>query len=278
MALPGMPLTEDAGAPRRTYGVKEQHRNSWGLKVSVYLWTKSMAAGAFLVPALLSMANPQAYALRPGASLVAFAFLAVTGLLLIWDLRQPQRFLWTLLKPQWRSWLTRGSYVLAAYGALLTVHLAAGFAGWSVPALVTALTVLVAAGAAVYTAFLFGQAKGRDLWQSPLLGPHLAVQALAAGAALFAPSWLLWLLPVNGLLIAGEVFGSHASEDARRAARLIHDDPRFTSGVLVLGHLLPLALLWASPRLDAAASALALGGLLIWEHLYVQAPQMIPNA
>jgi len=116
------------------------------------------------------------------------------------------------------------------------------------------------------------------LWQSPLLGPHLAVQALAAGAALFAPSWLLWLLPVNGLLIAGEVFGSHASEDARRAARLIHDDPRFTSGVLVLGHLLPLALLWASPRLDAAASALALGGLLIWEHLYVQAPQMIPNA
>ena len=41
LALPPMPLTDDAGAPRRTYGVKEQHRNSWGWKVSVYLWTNS---------------------------------------------------------------------------------------------------------------------------------------------------------------------------------------------------------------------------------------------
>ena len=38
---------------------------------------------------------------------------------------------------------------------------------------------LVAAGAltAVYTAWLFAQAKARDLWQSPLLPPHLAAQA-----------------------------------------------------------------------------------------------------
>ena len=43
------------GSPRRTYGVKEQHRNSWGWKVSTYLWTKSIAAGAFLVPALLAL-------------------------------------------------------------------------------------------------------------------------------------------------------------------------------------------------------------------------------
>ena len=277
-AVSAMPLTEDAGAPRRTYGVREQHRNSWGIKVSAYLWTKSLAAGAFLVPALLALASPETHELRPGAALVAAVFLGITGVLLIWDLRQPQRFLWTLLKPQWRSWLTRGSYVLAAYGGLLTLHIAAGFARRPVPVALTALTILVAAAAAVYTAFLFGQAKGRDLWQSPLLGPHLVVQALAAGAALFAPAWLLWLLPANGLLIAGEVFGSHASEDARRAAHLIQDDPRFTSGVLVLGHLLPLALLWASPGLSSVAACLALGGLLVWEHLYVQAPQMIPNA
>ena len=53
-----LPLTEAAGAPRRTFGVKEQHRNSWGWKVSAYLWTKSLAAGAFLVPALRALADP----------------------------------------------------------------------------------------------------------------------------------------------------------------------------------------------------------------------------
>ena len=106
---PLVPLTEDAGAPRRTYGVKEQHRNSWGWKVSVYLWTKSLAAG--VVPGAGAAVASRAVArpLRPG---VALARRRVPrprpALLLIADLRQPRRFLWTLTRPQWRSWLVRG--------------------------------------------------------------------------------------------------------------------------------------------------------------------------
>jgi hypothetical protein len=200
--------------------------------------------------------------------------------LLVWDLRQPARFLWTLTRPQWRSWLVRGAYVIAGYGAFLALHMAAGLSepALRLPRAVTIATVLLAIATAVYTAFLFGQAKGRDLWQSPLLGPHLALQALVAGAALAAADWLRWLLPLNGLLIAAEVWGDHASEDARRAARLIQEDPRFSSNVLMLGHLLPLALLWASQEMDLLAGGLSLLGLLAWEHLYVQAPQRIPLA
>jgi len=270
---------ESAGAPRRTYGVKEQHRNSWGWKVSTYLWTKSIAAGAFLVPALLALADPGAFFLRPLHVMAALAFLAATGVLLVWDLRQPRRFLWTLTRPQWRSWLVRGAYVITAYGGLLSLHLLAGLLGREeqLPRAVTGLTALLAAGTAVYTAFLFGQAKGRDLWQSSLLGPHLIVQALLAGSALFAPGWLFWLVPLNGLLVAGEVWGRHATEDASRAARIIQRHPLFGGGVLGLGHLLPLALLWTNSSAPLAA-AFALLGLLAWEHLYVQAPQQIPLA
>ena len=281
-ALPGplaLPLTDDAGAPRRTYGVKEQHRNSWGPKVSAYLWTKSIAAGAFLVPALRSLLDPWE-PIAPLAPLVAILFLALTGVLLIADLRQPRRFLWTLTKPQWRSWLTRGSYVIAAYSLLLGLEALAAL-GWlpfRLPRAATALSLLLAVFTAVYTAFLFGQAKGRDLWQSPLLAPHLLVQALVAGAALFSHGWLLWLLPVNGLLVAGEVWGRHPTEDAHRAAVLIQRDLRFSTGVLAVGHLLPLGLLWASPDSGLLAGSLALTGLLFWEHLYVQAPQQVPNA
>ena len=47
-------------------------------------------------------------------------------------------------------------------------------------------TVLVGFFAAMYTAFLFGQCEGRDLWQTPLLPVHLVVQTLLCGAAVLA--------------------------------------------------------------------------------------------
>jgi hypothetical protein len=202
----------------------------------------------------------------------------VTAILLIADLRQPRRFLWTLTKPQWRSWLTRGSYVLGAYAGMLGLTLLSALGLFALPRPAIGLTAFLAAFTALYTAFLFGQAKGRDLWQSSLLGPHLIVQALVAGAGLFAYDWLRWLLPLNGLLVAGEVWGRHPTEDARRAAHLIQSDLRFTTGVLAIGHLLPVALLWSSSASGPFAGSLALAGLLLWEHLYVQAPQQIPNA
>jgi Fe-S-cluster-containing dehydrogenase component len=273
-----LPLSEEAGAPRRTYGVSEQHRNSWGFRVSAYLWTKSLAAGAYVVPAVMALMDPDAEPLRAAPALLALAFLGITGVLLVTDLRQPVRFLWTLTRPQWRSWLTRGAYIITAYGVLLSVQVVSIGLGRDVPRWAILLTVLVGLATAVYTAFLFGQSKGRDLWQSPLLGPHLAVQALVAGSALFASSWLLILLPIHGLLVAAEVFGHHPTEDARRAARLIQEDPRLTTGVLVLGHLLPLFLLWGAQGNSSLARILAGLGLLVWEHLYVQAPQRVPNA
>jgi Fe-S-cluster-containing dehydrogenase component len=278
-SLPYVPSTDEAGAPRRAYGVREQHRGSWGFKVSAYLWTKSLAAGCFLVAGLDGAAAGGGWPPLPGIALLAAAFLVITGVLLVWDLRRPERFLWTLTRPQWRSWLTRGSYVIGAYGLLLAWHVVGGVApALAPPRVVTGLTLLLAAATAVYTAFLFGQAKGRDLWQSPLLAPHLVVQALVAGAALLAPRWLLLLLPANGLFVAGEVWGRHPTADAGRAARLIESDPRFTTGVLALGHLLPLALLWGAPGWSPLAGGLALSGLLLWEHLYVQAPQRLALA
>jgi hypothetical protein len=48
--------------------------------------------------------------------------------------------------------------------------------------------------------------------------------------------------------------------------------------VLAVGHLLPLALLWGSREAGALAGGLALLGLLVWEHLYVQAPQQVALA
>src|SRR5262249_37915600 len=73
--------------------------------------------------------------------------------------------------------------------------------------------VLLMAASAGYSAFLFGQAEGRDFWQSPLVLPHLLLGAATAGAATLllaavfltgdarVAQWLsglLWLLLVGG--------------------------------------------------------------------------------
>ena len=80
-------------------------------------------------------------------------FLAATGGLLIWDLEHPERFYMMFTRPQWRSWLVRGGVILALFGLVLALHLAAAVAGR--PAWANALAwagVPLAALAAVYTA------------------------------------------------------------------------------------------------------------------------------
>ena len=128
--------------------------------------------------------------------MLALAFLAVTGALLIADLKHPGRFYLIFTRHHWRSWLVRGAVILGGYGG------ARGPATWSrrwpgspAPGRSWPGSALpLAVAAAVYTAYLFAQAKARDLWQSPLLAPHLAVQAALAGAAAMLPL-LAWLAP-----------------------------------------------------------------------------------
>ena len=55
---------------------------------------------------------------------------ALTGAVLIWDLEHPRRFLYIFTRPQWRSWLVRGAFVIAGYAAVLAAHLAASVAGF----------------------------------------------------------------------------------------------------------------------------------------------------
>ena len=156
---------------------------------------------------------------------------------------------------------------------------------------------VVAAATAGYSAFLFGQAEGRDFWQSPLLLPHLLVAALVAGSAslLLAARALgsasivagglglvLWgSLLVSAFVLFAELLTSHATQDATRAARLLtHGRLRVPlwGGVIGAGIALPLVLLLSAsvPFGSELAAALALGGLWLWEDLWVRAGQMIP--
>jgi Fe-S-cluster-containing dehydrogenase component/formate-dependent nitrite reductase membrane component NrfD len=291
-----------AGLSRPVYDVPHLVR-PWGGKVAAYLWTKSISAGALLVAAFAGSESWGSLfnGVAPALSLL---FLAITTALLVVDLKRPARFAYILLKPNWRSWLVWGAWILMAFGAAAAVWLVGGLTGrsdllhWAlVPA------VLLALATAGYSAFLFGQAEGRDFWQSPLVLPHLIVAAALAGAASLSiaaavasphnaeadPSATLWpllflSLLAHGFLIGLEVFNRHAVHDATLAARLIRRGSyraRFWGGVVLGGVLVPMALMIAGAAADSSAlsalgALLALAGLWLWEDLWVKAGQSVP--
>jgi Fe-S-cluster-containing dehydrogenase component/formate-dependent nitrite reductase membrane component NrfD len=281
------------------------HSLPWDWRVSLYTWTKGIAAGAYLVAALLFViAWLSAPAPPPGqphvegagmllhwvAPLLSGAFLAITGGLLIWDLEHPARFYMIFTRPQWRSWLVKGAFVIAGYSLVLALHL---LATWMMSE--TAHKWLLLPGlplgvlTAVYTAYLFAQAKARDLWQNPLLPPHLLVQALLLGSAALLPfaAWLeprkvaplAWTLGatslVHLLMVWGEVSLTHPTAHAALAVREMTRGRYaafFRAGVVLT------LLAVAAPWLGVAAAPLALVGLALHEHAYVQAGQSVPLA
>src|SRR5215471_2571949 len=178
MALPVV----DGPPARVAYDVPRQR--AWGWPVSSYIWTKGIAAGLGLVAGFgryvdLGAGNVFAQAVAP---IIALVFLGITGGLLVGDLKRPERFWTILVRPQWKSWLARGAFIITAYGAALVAWVVlAVFAGGSGLAVLAPIVIVLAVFAAGYTAPLFAQCEARDLWQSRLLLPHLIVHALAAG-------------------------------------------------------------------------------------------------
>ena len=270
------------------------HHAPWGWRVSLYTWTKGLAAGSLLVPLILILAGQMAWtdaAARWAAPVVALAFLAVTGVLLIWDLRHPGRFYLIFTRHQWRSWLVRGSFIIGSYGGAAMLYLIGSLSGAVIVAQIAAgLALPLALGTACYTAYLFAQAKARDLWQSPLLAPHLAVQALLAGAAATLPiaDWLSPAAAVTGaevllaaaaaahvLLALGEITGTHPTEHARLAAHAMTGGRYARFFWTGLG---AAAVAVAAPWIGVTAVPFALLGLLAYEHAYVQAGQSVPLA
>lgn len=281
------------------------HRSPWHWQVSLYTWTKGIAAGAYLIPLLLVLAGLLSWESplwRWVAPILGGTFLAITGALLIADLTHPARFYLIFTRPQWTSWLVRGAFIIGAYGIVLAAHLlatAAGLGGVQRAVAVAGLPLAVLT--ALYTAYLFAQAKARDLWQNPLLPPHFVVQAFVAGSAALLPfaAWLepdlvrplVWTLAASSLIhlmfVCGEATLTHATAHAQLAAHemIAGRFAKFFWGGVSLGALGMLAAgagfglpETPAPWAGLAAVPLALAGLLSYEHAYVQAGQSVPLA
>ena len=292
---------DDVSTHRRTHAQPARvaydvpRQRAWGWRVSAYIWTKSIAAGAGLVAAAdRAVGTAAGSAVSPWLMpVVAMVFLVATGALLIADLKRPERFWTILVRPQWKSWLARGAVIITLYGAVLAAWLVCEWLG--AEAVLDALSWLLGLLAlltGVYTAALFAQCEGRDLWQSPLLAVALALEVPLAGLAialLAAPGARTAALGLRGqtavLLVAlGAVqlldtFGPHASANARAAAHALafgRQSSWFWGG-LFLGIVLPMApVAGSNPTPLPVVGALVLAGLWMHHHAYVLAGQGPP--
>ena len=288
-----------------------QHKVPWHWQVPAYLVTKGIGTGLFMLLAfgLLGGIFDFHRVTFLGVGFLSLLFIGITTGLLVFDLEKPMRFLHIVFRPQMKSWLARGAFLLMGFSALLglwwVLELGAKLEWFSnsLPVMIRPfglwLGMPLAVGVAIYTAFLFGQAEGRDLWQSPLLPVHLLIQALMVGSgAIFilaafielsaglvglASSVFVTSLIVDLLVtLLGEFGMPHASEVAAAAAHKIKKGTYkqyYWSGNIVLGHLVPLVLAAAGLEFGLLFGGIcAIAGLYFFEYAFVMAPQEIPNS
>ncbi len=288
------------GKARRVYDTPDKGI-LWGWEVWSYVLTKAIAAGAFLVPFLawvFDWAPIRAGARDTGLGISLF-FLLLTGVLLVMDLDRPDRFLNVLFRPQSKSWLVKGGYAISLFGLFLVLWGAAvGLNLDTIAPYLAWATAILAVIVAVYTAFLFAQAKGRDFWQSPMLALHMLVHSFMAGAAVYAilmmfqgyeADWQAFIknvfyvaIGVNLLTLFLELTMPHPTEDSKRVVKMITKGRyrfKFWADVVVLGNVLPLVLLAVAGQnaiLIGLAGIAVLVGIFYTENIWVEAPQRIP--
>lgn len=295
-----------AGAAVGQVDYNVAHEQPWGRLVSLYFLTKAVAAGSFLMT-LLALgfhfdANHTLFGIiAPLASLI---LLGMTNILLIADLRRPERFFYILTKPNFSSWLVRGAYILAAFGILTAIWLLASLLrAASLTQTLIWPTALLACVAACYTAFLFAQASGRDFWQSPLLLPHLLSQAFLGGGALLIliaalsgsldsslhllAATILIALAAHTVLLLGEFATPHSNEHIHQAAMVLTRGYLSTPfwwiaifvGIVLAALFTTVALMGIAPSIAAILAAICvLTGMLVYEDLWVTAGQSVPQS
>ncbi|MFC6285467.1 4Fe-4S dicluster domain-containing protein [Nocardioides sp. GCM10027113] len=282
------------------------HPVVWGWKVTSYLWTKGVAAGAMMIAPVAALTG----AVDVGnetlvdvvTPLVAMAGLLATAVLLIADLKRPERFLYLMTRPHLSSWLVKGGFVLAAAAGVSFLWFLLALLDVDGPLpFVMAVGVVAGALTAGYTAFLFGQAEGRDLWQSPWLFWHLLAQAvMVGGGALLLLSYLtgstddlrtllaaatavglVWHLAIT-LLEHGWAGNDHGTANARAARTLMtrgrHAATYHASLVagLVALACVALFLLTGADALAVLGALLVQPSLVAYEHVFVRAAQEVP--
>ncbi len=310
---PSRRVDNDAGHPRVVYA--NDFPMPWGWRVSSYFLTKAVSAGiaiAALVAVLFGAAIESMW-MRVGAPLLGGLLLLATGVLLVWDLKRPDRFYYLLTKGNPSSWLVRGAWILTAQAlAFGAWFLAGAFQQDGIATAAIWASAIIGLATAGYTAFLFHQARGRTLWNGPLLVWHMIAAAFTVGGGISllaslvsvtraasgsstvlvsqtlpagteAFTWTMFIGAVGlGIVAVLEDRATHGDDAAAAYHHMTRGAFAFEYRVgLVFSVLSPVAagvavLLGTSPVIAAGAGLVAMVGVWMVDDAFVKAGQSVP--
>jgi formate-dependent nitrite reductase membrane component NrfD len=263
-----------------------------------------------MLAALMWFGGVRGPLVRIVAPAISIVLITLTTIVLIVDLKRPERFYYILTRSNWRSWLVWGTWFLVAHGAISGAWLVAGIMSWhSMIGLLVGPAFIAAVLATSYTGFLFAQGLGRDLWQGPHAAIDLIAQSATAGAAtlmlaakllgmerveqaddigILAFLFFIGLVAHLTILIFENVLSPSPTRHHELAVETIRRGacaPLFWGGVICGGGAVPLVLFFvgmplkldlAAPPALIAAAALALAGGAVWDYIWVEAGQSVP--
>ena len=171
--------------PRRAPGVVARtayttaHKTTWDRMVSGYLVTKAIAGGDHADGRADGRAGSRHRAgrRRHRAADGCGRLLGLTAALLLVDLEAAGRFYFLLTRVELRLVAGQGRLRAGVFAACVLC----GSSGSPTPGALKIVAIPQPSSAprtAGYTAFLFAQCEGRDLWQTPLLLPMLLARAV----------------------------------------------------------------------------------------------------
>jgi len=252
------------------------HRESFGALIALYIFFTGLSAGSFFVSTLSYSFGLKPYrALARPAIVTATLMLIVAPVFLLVHVGQPLRswHLFFFLNPA--SPITWGSFLLTTYPLFCVVYGTCIFLGkeraargWGLAGIPFAVAVHG------YTGFILSFCASRPMWHTSMVPLLFLVSAVVSGTALmllvFAAfskargeeigeggengklvlslgTILGWMLLLDLALTGAEILVGSVSgrENQRAVSLLLQGDlaPRFVGMEIVLGKLVPLALL-----------------------------------
>jgi formate-dependent nitrite reductase membrane component NrfD len=211
---------------------------------------------------------------------IAWLLAMVTGLIDMAHLSKPMRFWRMLLKPK-TSWITRGFIFIILFIGCAAIQLALSYwlPGTAVETVFKVFAGILAFGVAIYTGFVVGYVGAVKLWNSAIIPLLFIVAGLTGGLAvllLISAGDLSRGADIAGVmrivLVGYAVFvalylwvttyGSTAAKDS--VSRMLQGGvaPVFWLGVVLLGIVIPVIVLFAAPSAAAALVAAAICAII----------------
>ncbi len=263
----------------------------WGPRTALLLWTRDIASGVVLVPAMgvLFGLMPADHSLwRLLTPVLALLYLAGSLALASTQLGRPRQLRLLLSRPNPRSALARTAWYSLVLAGVMLVQALSTLVRFPLDEILVLPTLALGVALPVDGVLMLRQCRGRTLWTGPLSPPRALFGAILAGSAMLLPfaaalgqgltdglSATMAVATVGWLPLAlGEVLRPLSGPDARLA---VHELRRGAlRGFFIAGTLLTATAV-AAPLIGALAAPLALAGLLLFEHAWIQAGQTAPQ-